>query len=803
MNSFIQEIINLLLRAPGNLVYHLVVTFSIAAALAISLNYWKSTDTTEGKRLVFGLAVLFLAQLAYFGVGALTWQGLINGSILLPPLDRFVTIVGLVLIAWMWIFPRSSRLGDAATLLLLLIVGAVFALSLVWWSGQNTQSEFNGTLPDQTISMLSLGIATIGMLLLAMRRQPGWGYGLAMVGVLLIGDVAHLTFPYPEGDLSGATRLAQLIAYPLLFLLPLRFPLIPPEVKPERQKTSSEQTSPGGEAARMGIDQQLFTLFVESGSADFYNQLVKLVAQQCKADLCILLAPPDVHGKMEILACYDLIRETYLGKAIFNSQSIPVIASALRRGRALRLPASSSSPDMVGLGKLLDMKSVGHLLAAPITNPHGDLLAGLVLLTPYSKRSWTSEDQIKMTEFAKPLAQVLQHQRMITELRKGQELAQAELQAVQQEREKYQKENRLLLERLGIDVESEEQQRAHGASLAALIVAHEEAQDRIARLQAENTRLAQDAQSLAGDTGIGSLDRATDSDNYQREITHVEGELRLALEEVARLNSIIYETDRKLLELQKELAGSSPSRKQMQEVAALAQELRQPLSSILGYTEFLLGETTGVLGTLQRRFMERIRISTTRMSGLVDELVRLTDISDNLSRPMMDAVDLSRLIDDAVAEASSQMRSKNIGLRLDVPKVPPQLKTNPAPLRNMLVTLLANAASVTPANGEIVVRVRLKGDENARDFVLIQVIDQGGGVKPEDLSRIFAPRYREENVLLQGVGENREGLSRLKSLAESLGGRIWVDTEWGTGSTFSLLLPLEIQLTAAVTKDGS
>ncbi len=803
MNIYFQETINLLLQAPGNLVYHLVVTFSVLAALAISLNYWKASNTPESKRMVVGLSVLFLAQLSFFIFGALSWQGLINGGILLPPLDRFVNLFGLVLIAWMWIFPKPSRFGDAATLLLLLIVGTVFALSLVWWSGQTTQAEYNGTLPDQITAMVSLGIVTIGMLLLAMRRSAGWGYGLAMLGILLIGDVAHLTFPYPEGDISGATRIAQLIAYPLLFLLPLRFPIIPAETQPERQKATTEQVTPGGKPGQMNVTEQLLSLFIESGSEDFYDLLVRQVAQGWKADLCVLLAPPDAHGKIEILASYDLIRETHLGKAIFNSQSIPVIASALRRGRAVRLPASSTSPDLVGLGKLLDMKSVGHLLAAPVVDKQGDLLAGIVLLTPYSKRSWTSEDQIRLTEFAGPLAHVLQHRNMIAEMLKGKELAQAELQSARHEADKYKKENRLLLEQLGIDAESEERQRAHGASLAALILAHEEAQDKIAQLQAENTRLVQGAQGLATDIGAESLGRMSDRKNHQREINHVEGELRLALEEVARLNSVIYETDRKLLELQKELAGSPPSRRQMQEVAALAQELRQPLASILGYTEFLLGETTGVLGTLQRRFMERIRVSTNRMSGLVDELIRVTGIGEQQPFQVIDTVELSPLIDGAVAEASSRMRLKNIGLRLDLPKTPPQLQTNQASLQRILVTLLENAADVTPDNGEIIVRARLKGDENAKDYLLIQVIDQGGGIRSEDMPRIFAPPSQGEIVALQGVSENREGLSRLKSLAESLGGRIWVDTEWGIGSTFSLLLPLNLWVTTAAKEDGS
>jgi signal transduction histidine kinase len=800
MINYFQEIIQLLLQAPGNLVYHLVVAFSIVTALAISIYNWRLTGTQESKRMVFGLSVLFVAQLLLFILGALSWQGLINGSTLLPPLDRAINLISLVIISWMWIFPQPSRMGDAATLLLLLMVGTVFTLSLVWWSGSSALSDFNGTLPDQMTVMLSLAIATITMLLLAIRRPAGWGFGIGMIGLLLIGDVAHLTFPYPEGDISGAARLAQLIAYPMLLILPLRFPLATTETQLDQQQALPAQGSTDSELKSTDATQQLISLILESDSPDFWNHLAKSIAQRWKADLCMLVSEPEAHGKMEILACYDLIRELYIGNAIFNSQSIPVIASALRRGRALRLPASSTSPDMVGLGKLLDMKLIGHVLAVPVSSQERDLLAGIILLTPYSKRSWNTDDQLLLTELAEPMAQVLQHRSMILTLHKEKDQAETGLQAARQELENVRKENRLLLERLGIEVESDDKQRAHVASLAALIAVHEEAQDKIAQLQAENTRLMQESGGLA-EYSLVSQEKLADND-YKMEITHAEGELRLALEEVARLNSQIYDADRRLLELRRDVAISSPSRKQMQEISNLAQELRQPMSSILGYTDFLLAETTGILGTMQRRFLERIRVSTDRMRGLIDELIQLAGIENPQARLASDIVELGSILDEAIAGTSDQMRQKNIALRMDLPKQLPQMRTSRATLQRLLTVLLESATDVTPVSGEIALRVRLKGDQDTRDFVLIQVIDQGGGIKPEDINRMFGAHELADSEALLDAGRNREGLSTLKSLAESLGGRIWVDTENEVGSTCSLLLPVSTEVSPEYERAG-
>ena len=80
--------------------------------------------------------------------------------------------------------------------------------------------------------------------------------------------------------------------------------------------------------------------------------------------------------------------------------------------------------------------------------------------------------------------------------------------------------------------------------------------------------------------------------------------------------------------------------------------------------------------------------------------------------------------------------------------------------------------------------------EDSKEYVLIQVTDTGGGIPAEDLGRVFTRLYRADNVLIQGVGDTGVGLSIAKTLTEAQKGRIWVDSQPGVGSTFSVLLPL-------------
>jgi signal transduction histidine kinase len=75
------------------------------------------------------------------------------------------------------------------------------------------------------------------------------------------------------------------------------------------------------------------------------------------------------------------------------------------------------------------------------------------------------------------------------------------------------------------------------------------------------------------------------------------------------------------------------------------------------------------------------------------------------------------------------------------------------------------------------------------EYIMIQVTDKGGGISSEDMPRVFTRLYRADNVLIQGVGDTGVGLSIAKTLTEAQHGRIWVESEIGTGSTFSVLLP--------------
>jgi signal transduction histidine kinase len=233
----------------------------------------------------------------------------------------------------------------------------------------------------------------------------------------------------------------------------------------------------------------------------------------------------------------------------------------------------------------------------------------------------------------------------------------------------------------------------------------------------------------------------------------------------------------------------------MEIIASLSQELRQPMSAIVGYSELLLGESVGILGALQRKFLERIKASCERMQTLLSDLINITDIDSGALQLTPESVDMLGVIEDAIMSCGAQFREKGINLRLDVADSLPSLSADRDALRQIVLHLLSNAGNASGVDGEVLLKVREEASPayngHPGSAVLIAVRDSGGGIAPADQPRVFNRFWRADAPLIAGLGETGVGLSVAKALVEAHGGRIWLTTEPGKGSTFTVLLPTD------------
>ncbi|MFZ5923097.1 MAG: ATP-binding protein [Chloroflexota bacterium] len=766
MNPLFDPIFTLLTTSPGNLIYHIVLAFSIAGSLQSAIHHWRTSEFPQARRAVLGLSLLLLAQVTLFIVSALGWQGFLEPQNVLPILDRAFIVMSLSWFIWLWAFPEPSRLADAGTALLNLLAGVAFVFSLISW-GQRPASvtDFNGSTQDLFWQVFSLALILLGAAVLFLRKPNGWGNAVALLILAALGHAVYLLVGQ-AGDYSGAIRLAYMAAYPILLTLVQRFPSTPS--RPTTVKTSEEQVV---ERRRYSSDPKtmhaMLALAAELDEENIAHGITRSVAQAMLADLCFLIYLAD-DNKLHIASGFDLIREENLPGTTLSRDTMPLLASAVQRARPLRLPASSTSPDLKGLSELLGLNNPGHLLNVPILDPQGEPLGSLLLLSPYSNRVWNAEDQTFLQNISTSFVPVILRGQRVGAVEKQQYDVQRSYDHARIQLQDLERQNEELAKKLENAIRQAQTEQVDNANVEALLAVQQESQRTIEKLQSEVETL--------------KARKAAASDQQ------LEHELRLTLEQVAHLQNLLAQANMRMVELESQHV-SSLSVEQAEIIASISQELRQPMSSIVGYTDLLLGESVGILGALQRKFVERIKASTERIGSLIDDLIQITTIESGLMSLKPEPIDLNLIIDNAMAYTGSQMREKNISMQLDLPKSMDAIYADREAVQQILIHLLQNAGAATPVEGTITLRVRTQ-KEDRQDFVLIQVTDTGGGIPTEDLSRVFSRLYRADNVLIQGIGDTGVGLSIARTLTEAQSGRIWVDTTPGQGSTFSVLLPL-------------
>jgi signal transduction histidine kinase len=135
--------------------------------------------------------------------------------------------------------------------------------------------------------------------------------------------------------------------------------------------------------------------------------------------------------------------------------------------------------------------------------------------------------------------------------------------------------------------------------------------------------------------------------------------------------------------------------------------------------------------------------------------------------------------------SSAQFRERNITVQLDLAEHLPPLSADRDSLYQIMSHLLSNACLCSQSGSEVMVSARL---DDPQQHLVVSVTDTGGGISPADQLRVFARRYRADNPLIEGLGDTGIGLSIAKTLVEAHGGRIWVNSEMGKGSTFTFML---------------
>lgn len=255
------------------------------------------------------------------------------------------------------------------------------------------------------------------------------------------------------------------------------------------------------------------------------------------------------------------------------------------------------------------------------------------------------------------------------------------------------------------------------------------------------------------------------------------------LQEVSDLIALAIENARLRQERQTAQAIEEANRLKSELISTLAHEMRTPLTSIKGYSTALLMEETTFNSETQREFLQIIDEECDVLQDLIHDLLESSIIDAGLLRLEPQPVRLPRLARSVIDDIAN--RAQKHRFLVDFPSRFPIVDADPQRITQVLRNLLDNAVKYSPQGGLVVVRGEVREDE-----VVLSVADQGVGIAPEHLNRLFEKFFRVESGLGRHVVGSGLGLPIAQTIVESHGGRIWAESQLGQGTTLYFTLPL-------------
>jgi len=287
----------------------------------------------------------------------------------------------------------------------------------------------------------------------------------------------------------------------------------------------------------------------------------------------------------------------------------------------------------------------------------------------------------------------------------------------------------------------------------------------------------------------GYIPKPIDPDQFPAQVeAFLKGRKELLEQEERRLYAKAYQqklVDR-LEQKVRELTKANEELKELDRlkdefISIAAHELYTPLSILLGYAVMAQEEATGEM----QRYLEITVDKSVQLQEVIGRMLDLKYLQADETLSKVERVSLKELVEAVVDELSLLTETKQQMVELDLPEDLPDIETDRRRFNLILSNLLSNASKFTPEGGKIRVEGRVEEGE-----VAVSVKDNGIGIPAKEKERIFAPFYQIEDSLTRTHGGLGLGLAIAKSAVAICGGRIWVESEEGAGSTFSFTLPI-------------
>ncbi len=807
--SFTQQLIQLLTEAPGSIVYHMVTLLSIQAALGLALWQWrhntaqKLTDPLP-KRMVWAMSgILFARLVVIFAIFFISDQQ--TAVRILPPLEQAIDAVSIAIIVWVF-SPRlrgAPRLGDVVLLIILLFTGFMYAFFAQAWIDQVDtgliSASYTTSGQANVWNIFQLSILGTGLFLVLIGRQKQWLLHFLLLSILLIAHLAQFLMSNiivpTDSDIAFWVRLGNLFAFPLLVVVVYRNNLA--------QLLAGQAIN---QAPSLQSAHQLKLLQNVIGSLDInhtMSQAVEMTAELIKADYTAIAVVALNNPNQLHLVGTDKPKGSNEGKTNHQSWALnladwPAIRLAMQqRQRVELIPNGLGARQLHDIYQELGITNLGSLLIEPLLASESEF--GILLLAGSAEGDrWSTEDKSLSMIVASYVAQAIHN-------------AQHYQKALQETKGGYNEDDTVVSGRL-IALEKERDNALAEIESLTARWQHSESQLAAERNRSEALKTAlETADNFNRDEKVTALEREIGS---LRE-SLIEAEEAMALASagegglspewvtmaITRYSGEVEEAVARIQQLESRLAQQEDSETQSQ-IADLIQQLRTPLTSLNGYSDLLIGESMGILGTNQMSLMRRVKANIAQMATLLDQMLQLSrrNVSPISNKAQ---VNINEAIEIAINSIRSEVRKKGLRLDLDLADDLPPISSEGDSFYQIVAHLLNNACQVSKNDGRILISAHhdsiqeksLEGDVELFDFLHFAVTDSGNGLSQEIHSLVLEAHRQSDkmkadpsqNTVISNAGHS---LSTAVHLVNAQGGRVWLSNEWETGDTLSVLLPL-------------
>jgi hypothetical protein len=585
---------------PGNLIYHIVLAMTLAVVFSLAQIFRRNLYGPTASRWLFVGAGLLILRLIILAIEGLHWLDLIGGERLIPAIDRFASFTGLL--AFMW----ANQLPTPKTSTWILAAGSVFNFVVIMLapfllSDQIDAASFNHTMIDAFWSFASLLVAFLSGIFLLTSRPRGWENSFSPFAVIGVGILLHISLGQTTEAVPGFVHLAELAAYPLIALAGAKQMATLQVGEIAEPVTVGDSTPPAHGIAYLEVATDVATSPFSNEWEEFARQAVEILSRGLKIECCILYSKPDDPSHIEISAGYILSKNFYLPPQTYESKRTPKLSHALSKGVRTQLDENSDKAELLELGSIIGFKEERPFYQFPI-NVGRNVLGAILCSSPFSIDPFTRSNQARFAELVSILAYQIGewlHREYSSDDFVADPYPPTDSESIQL----LENENLQLRDAL----KTLQGRMVKQGDMESLLSMHDRDQNEIQRLEAEVNRL-----NSAFDLGLGLKN--------EKEIEDLRNERQLALQELADLRKSLTVMERIAREAKQKKPEPLPKKAEMEHIA---QELRRPMASILGYTEILMGDAVGVLDNVQKSFLEKIRNASQSMVALLNDLNQL------------------------------------------------------------------------------------------------------------------------------------------------------------------------------------